>query len=487
MLVAVLVLLLPWWAPGFVEVDTLAGWVYLALAAEGLWIAAGLAGMPSLGQGAFMSMGAFTTALLTARAGWPAEATVPVGTAVALAAGLVIGAAVVRLPRLYIAVSTWILTWLVVLVATEFPGISGGAQGYVVSSSLDPTGHYVLAVTLTILLVVAGMTLQRSSVGVRLRALRDDPAAAVRLGVPRERLLLGAFAASAAVGGLAGSLAVQLAGVSDPNEFGPFTAFKLLVAVLLGGAAFAGSGPVGILVVGGIALVVRAWSAAGGHASAQLEPLLAAILLLLVLGLGSDGLLPALSRSVERYRPGKGALSGLGRSVHPSPAPRGAERARPAQELRRAPRPRGPRLPRRARRVRRDRRRERLRQDDGPAGALRGDGGRGRRDPAQRPPSAGACAPRLGRRRHRLHAAGHGRVQKHDRAREHPRRRRAAPPLRRSVSDPGGDARIAAERQRRRARGVSRRSASSGSKRPSTSPPSGSTATSSGCSCSPRR
>src|SRR5262249_9124007 len=148
------------------EIDTLAGWVYLALAAEGLWLAAGLAGLPSLGQGAFMSIGAFTTALLTARAGWPAEATVPVGVATAFAVGLGTGAAVVRLPRLYVAVSTWILTWLVVIAATEFPGISGGAQGYVVTSSLDPTGHYVLAVTLTILLVVAGAVLQRSTVGV---------------------------------------------------------------------------------------------------------------------------------------------------------------------------------------------------------------------------------------------------------------------------------------------------------------------------------
>ena len=303
--VALLVVLLPWYAPGFVEIDTLAGWVYLALAAEGLWIAAGLAGLPSLGQGAFMSIGAFTTALLTARADWPAEATVPVAIAVTLAAGLAVGASVVRLPRLYVAVSTWILTWLVVLVATEFPGVSGGSQGYVVTSSLDPTGHYVLAVVLTTLLVIAGTVLQRSTVGVRLRALRDHPAAAVRLGAPREKLLLGAFAASAAVGGLAGSLAVQLSGVSDPNAFGPFTAFKLLVAVLLGGAAFAGAGPVGILVVGGIALLVRAWSAAGGNASAQLEPLLAAIALLLVLGLGSEGLLPAASRVVERYRPSR--------------------------------------------------------------------------------------------------------------------------------------------------------------------------------------
>jgi branched-chain amino acid transport system ATP-binding protein/branched-chain amino acid transport system permease protein len=321
--VALLVLLLPWYAPGFVEIDTLAGWVYLALAAEGLWLAAGLAGLPSLGQGAFMSIGAFTTALLTARAGWPAEATVPVAVALTLAAGLAVGASVVRLPRLYVAVSTWILTWLVVLVATEFPGISGGAQGYVVTSSLDPTGHYVLAVTLTIALVVAGTVLQRSTVGVRLRALRDFPAAAVRLGAPRERLLLGAFAASAAVGGLAGSLAVQLAGVSDPNAFGPFTAFKLLVAVLLGGAAFAGAGPVGILVVGGIALLVRGWSAAGGQASAQLEPLLAAMALLLVLGLGSDGLLPAAARVVERYRPG-------GRRT-PSPAGNLIGRRRPAE------------------------------------------------------------------------------------------------------------------------------------------------------------
>jgi branched-chain amino acid transport system ATP-binding protein/branched-chain amino acid transport system permease protein len=321
--VAVPMLLLPWYAPGFVEIDTLAGWVYLALAAEGLWLAAGLAGLPSLGQGAFMSIGAFTTALLTARSGWPAEATVPVATAIALAVGLAVGASVIRLPRLHVAVGTWILTWLVVLLATEFPGISGGAQGYVVTSSLDPTGHYVLAVILTIALVVAGMALQHSTIGVRLRALRDFPAAAVRLGAPRERLLLGAFAASAAVGGLAGSLAVQLAGVSDPNAFGPFTAFKLLVAVLLGGAAFAGAGPVGILVVGGIALLVRTWSAAGGHASAQLEPLLAAMALLLVLGLGSEGLLPAATRLVERYRPGPRARRDAG--ARPIP------RRRPAQ------------------------------------------------------------------------------------------------------------------------------------------------------------
>ena len=78
------------------------------------------------------------------------------------------------------------------------------------------------------------------------RGSRPSGRGASRSASRATRLLLGAFVASAAVGGLAGSLAVQLAGVSDPNAFGPFTSFKLLVAVLLGGASYAGAGVVGV-------------------------------------------------------------------------------------------------------------------------------------------------------------------------------------------------------------------------------------------------
>ena len=62
---------LPWLGFSFVRVDELAAWLYLALAATGLALCVGLAGLPSLGQGAFMSIGAFATAVLAARAGWP--------------------------------------------------------------------------------------------------------------------------------------------------------------------------------------------------------------------------------------------------------------------------------------------------------------------------------------------------------------------------------------------------------------------------------
>jgi branched-chain amino acid transport system permease protein len=101
---------------------------------------------------------------------------------------------------------------------------------------------------------------------------------------------------SAAVGGLAGSLAVQLAGVSDPNAFGPFTSFKLLVAILLGGASYASAGVVGVAVLGAIALVGHWWASIQSDTPAQLQPMLASTLLLAILALGGDGLIPLLLR-----------------------------------------------------------------------------------------------------------------------------------------------------------------------------------------------
>ena len=82
-------------------------------------------------------------------AGWSADAAVPVAVGASLVAGLLAGLVVVRQPPLFLAVSTWILSWLVLLVAFEFPEVAGGSQGYVLTSSLSATGHYELALLLT--------------------------------------------------------------------------------------------------------------------------------------------------------------------------------------------------------------------------------------------------------------------------------------------------------------------------------------------------
>jgi branched-chain amino acid transport system permease protein len=299
-LVAV-VALLPALGLSFVHVDDLAGWFYLAVAASGLVLAVGFGGLPSLGQGAFMATGSLATSALVAHAGWTPMEALPVAVATSLVLGFVTGLALVRLPRVFVAVSTWLLTWLVALAAAEFPWLSGGSQGFVVSSPLSPTGHYELALGLAVAMLGLLSAFRSSASGLRLRAVRDDPSAAVVLGVPADRLLFGAFVVSAGVAGLAGALSLQLAGVSDPGAFGPFTSFRLLVAVLLGGASYAAAGVVGVAILGAIAIVAHATGATFGDVP-QLQPILTASLLLLLLGLGGEGLIPAL----RRRRPGRG-------------------------------------------------------------------------------------------------------------------------------------------------------------------------------------
>jgi branched-chain amino acid transport system permease protein len=291
---------LPLLAPSL-RFDSIASSLYLALAATGLAFAVGLAGIPSLGQGAFMGIGAFGAALLQAKAGWPAAAAIVIGTLVAAAAGLVTGLGVVRLRGVLVAVGTWILTWLVALALAAFPELSGGSQGLVVPApDLSSVAHYELALGLVALAILAFFALRRGAVGLALASVRQQPDAAVVLGVPVARLRLGAFVASAAIGGLAGALAVQLAGVADPGEYGPFRSFELFVAVMLGGATAAGGGLAGI---GVLALLARAADPLGrleAVSAERLKTLLAAVILLLVLGLGDEGAIPALRRRLAR-------------------------------------------------------------------------------------------------------------------------------------------------------------------------------------------
>jgi ABC-type branched-subunit amino acid transport system ATPase component/ABC-type branched-subunit amino acid transport system permease subunit len=294
------VALAPAAAPAWMHVDALASGFYLALAATGLWLAVGLAGLPSLGQGAFMAIGAVTVALLTARAGWPALAAVVVGVAAAALGGIVTGAGVIRLRPAFVAVTTWILTWATALVLAAFPSLLGGSRGVVVPQALSVTAHYELALVLLVAAVLAAAAVAGGAVGIELRAARQRPAAAAALGVATARRRLGAFVAAAAVAGLAGGLAVQLAGVADAGDYGPYLSFRLLVAVVIGGVASALGPTVGIAALAVVTAAAGALGTLEGVATERFEPMLSAALLLAVLALGGEGIVPELRRLVSR-------------------------------------------------------------------------------------------------------------------------------------------------------------------------------------------
>jgi branched-chain amino acid transport system permease protein len=319
-----------------VRLDSLADTVYLALAATALGLSVGPAGLPSLGTGAFMAIGAFTSSLLVARSAWPLEPAVLAGAAAALVAGLLSGG-VVRLRRAFVAVSTWLLAWLVWLFLLAFPSVSGGSQGLIVPPKtllgLDatPTVHFEVALVLTALTALAVAAVRRGAPGLELAALRQAPALATSLGVRLARRRLGAFSATAAVAGLAGGLAVQLQAVADPASYDPFLSFKLLVAVLLGGAAATLGPATGVAILGLIGLVSGPLARVLQLPLERFDTAVSALLLVFVLALGGQGVLPWALRFVRREERGQRSpaapASTLPGRSEPVLAARGLEKA----------------------------------------------------------------------------------------------------------------------------------------------------------------
>jgi len=309
--------------------------LYVALAAVGLNYSVGLAGLPSLGQGAFAAAGAFAVALLMSRVGWAPAPAVLAGTGLAALAGLVAGAGAVRLAPPFVAVSTWLVAWLASFALAAFPGLFGGAQGIPVGrpagpggivpgGDLTPAGHFQVALALLALALLGYAAMRRGPAGLALSSANQSPPAAAALGIEPSGRRLGGFVASAAIGGLAGALAVQAEGIADPGAYGPLLSVELFVAVLLGGQGTV-LGPVaGAAVLAGIPPLARVLASATGTGADRVEGVVAAALLVLALVAGGTGAAGVL----ERLRRGRrGEPEPHGRVPKGPPRKRGRRKA----------------------------------------------------------------------------------------------------------------------------------------------------------------
>ncbi|HET7857426.1 MAG TPA: ATP-binding cassette domain-containing protein [Gaiellaceae bacterium] len=303
---ALLALLAPAILPLSGRMPDLASWVYLVLAAVGLSYVAGLAGIPSLGQGAFVGIGAFAEAIARAKVGWPLLPSLALAVLAAVVAGMLTALATGRLRGAFTAAATWILTWIVALGLVSFPGVSGGAQGLVLPQAsvlgleLTPTVHYEVGVVLVALAVLAYAVIARRGPGLALAAARDDPGAARALAVPAARLRFAAFTAAAAVAGLAGALGVELVQVADPTSYDALLSFELFVAVILGGARSPLGAVLGMVVLAGVSQAADEIGAALDVPPGRLDMMVTGYVLLVALGLGGEGLIPAVLGSTRR-------------------------------------------------------------------------------------------------------------------------------------------------------------------------------------------
>ena len=299
-------LLLPLVVRDQLTLTSLASWAYLTLAAVGLTFVVGLAGMPSLAQGALLAVGAVVASVLRVDGGWPPLAAAAAGALAGAVAGGVVGVAVGRVRPAFVAVATWLVAWLVAEGLVEFPAFAGGAEGRVVPEGsvagidLGATVHWELAVMLVALGALGLAAVARGQPGLGLEGLRERPAAALALGVPALRLRTAAFAAAGLYAGLAGALAVQLDGIADPAAYSPVLSFTIFAAVLLGGARSASGAVAGTALVGALFWAADRLASSAGVATGRLGTLFAAALLLGALAIRSETVLPPLFRRREQ-------------------------------------------------------------------------------------------------------------------------------------------------------------------------------------------
>ena len=201
-----------------------------ALLALSLYIVLAI-GQLSLGQAAFMGIGAYGSALLTLRLDLPFPLVLLAASGLPALAAVVIGRPTSRLSGVYLALATIgfgeVMRSLYINAA-----LTGGALG--LSGIPERAGFGWIYGTLAV--VLAALTLLcRSRIGRAMVAMREDEIAAAVMGVDLARYKLAALVASAALAGLAGAFNAHSSSFIAPGEFGFDAAVTILSFALLGG------------------------------------------------------------------------------------------------------------------------------------------------------------------------------------------------------------------------------------------------------------
>ena len=188
-------------------------------------------GQLSLGQAAFMGLGAYSSALMTLKLGMPFWAVLPLSMVTPVLFALAIGVPTLRLSGVYLAIATIGLGEVLRAVYLNVD-LFGGALG--LSGIPERAGTGLIYGTLFLALLALWLV-GRSGIGRAMEAMREDEVAAQVMGVPIARYKMAALVASAAIAGLAGCLSAHVSSFIGPNEYGFEPAVTILSYVLLGG------------------------------------------------------------------------------------------------------------------------------------------------------------------------------------------------------------------------------------------------------------
>ncbi len=217
------------------------------IGAVGLNILVGYTGQISLGQGGFLAVGAYTSAILSDRIGLPVP--IAIGFAVLMTAvvGTFFGLPGLRLKGLYLAIATLASQQVIEFVIRRDPGgLLTEGQGFLDVARLEVGGFridrgsfeqqwYVILLVCAVLAVLTARNLFRTGLGRSFMAVRDQDIAAEAIGVNLARAKLTAFAVSSGFVGLAGALTAHYSEIVSWEKFTLDVSILYLAMIIVGG------------------------------------------------------------------------------------------------------------------------------------------------------------------------------------------------------------------------------------------------------------
>jgi branched-chain amino acid transport system permease protein len=298
--------------------------VAMTVALWGLGLLVGPAEQLALGHGAFVGTGAYLTAILIARYGWPFPLALAMSGLVAFAGGAVVGVPALRVRGQYLAMVSLSLAVVFPMLIQRFSWFTGGSSGPPVIPDLRaPTWLPLPGVWrddwlhLAVVIVAVPMAfltwnLNSGVIGRSVRAGAQNDLAAATMGVPVGRRLMLTYASAATIAAVAGGMeAMILRGVTT-ERYDVVRSLVFYAVAVFGGAAFLTGA-----IIGAVLMLWVPW--ASSRLGLDVSPnLWVAVALIVVTSRSPQGLAPVLRR-----------LGGRFVTVVDLPPPRGETPARP--------------------------------------------------------------------------------------------------------------------------------------------------------------
>jgi branched-chain amino acid transport system permease protein len=213
-----------------------------AIGAVGLNILTGFTGQISLGQGAFLGVGAYTSAYITAKLGLSFWVGVPAAGLVTAMAGMVFGIPSLRLKGLYLAIATLASQFILEWIFLRWESVTGGSYGIVIPRPSvggyvfeSDRSYYYIVLLIAAAMILFAANLMRTRTGRAFMAVRDHYISAEIMGINLFKYRILSFAISSFYAGVAGALYGHSLRFVSSEQFNIEVSIVYLAMIIIGG------------------------------------------------------------------------------------------------------------------------------------------------------------------------------------------------------------------------------------------------------------